>query len=300
MAAAKPRIGVVALARPTFDVPYAEEFARKAFATLDALPVELVGSRELLFDAAAVGNAIPALTAGPLDLLLVLQVTFTDATMTVKLGEAVSAPLLFWSFPEPRSGGRLRLNSLCGINLGAHALGRAGKDYGFVHRAPDDAAAGAEILAEVQAVIAKRALAEAKIGLFGRHPDGFDTCRYEDETVARLCGAKVDRLELKDIFDAAGALPDSDTQALYDRLQGELGNLDQLEQEPLRKSLKTYLTLRHLADERGYKGVAVRCWPEFFTEFGCAACGAMALMNQDKTPAGCEADVYGTLTTLML
>ncbi|NNG02908.1 MAG: fucose isomerase, partial [Inquilinus sp.] len=33
---------------------------------------------------------------------------------------------------------------------------------------------------------------------------------------------------------------------------------------------------------------------------GCAACGALSLLNQDRTPCGCEADVYGTLSTLAL
>ena len=37
-----------------------------------------------------------------------------------------------------------------------------------------------------------------------------------------------------------------------------------------------------------------------FTDYGCAACGAMALMNQEKVPCACEADMYGALTALVL
>jgi L-fucose isomerase-like protein len=51
--------------------------------------------------------------------------------------------------------------------------------------------------------------------------------------------------------------------------------------------------------------LAVRCWPEFFTELGCAACGALSLLSggfgMDKPiPCSCEADINGTLTQLML
>jgi len=46
--------------------------------------------------------------------------------------------------------------------------------------------------------------------------------------------------------------------------------------------------------------VAVRCWPEFFTELGCAACGAMSLLGEEGCPASCEADVNGTLTSMLL
>jgi L-fucose isomerase-like protein len=83
-------------------------------------------------------------------------------------------------------------------------------------------------------------------------------------------------------------------------VDADLGNLAEMEQEPLRKTLKVYAAMRAMADRDGLAGVAVRCWPEFFTEHGCAACGAMAMLNEDGTPAGCEADVYGTLTSVML
>ena len=42
------RIGVLALARATFDVPFAEEIAAKAFAALDRTGHTLVGTRALL------------------------------------------------------------------------------------------------------------------------------------------------------------------------------------------------------------------------------------------------------------
>ena len=107
MSALKPVVGVVALGRPTFDVPYAEEILSKAWKALQSLPIELVGEPKLLFDADAVIAALPGLKAQPLDMLLLLQVTFTDATMTVEIGKQIDAPLVMWSFPEERTGGRL-------------------------------------------------------------------------------------------------------------------------------------------------------------------------------------------------
>ena len=45
---------------------------------------------------------------------------------------------------------------------------------------------------------------------------------------------------------------------------------------------------------------AVRCWPEMFTEYGCASCGPMAMMNENKISSACEADVLGSLTCNIL
>jgi L-fucose isomerase-like protein len=296
----KLTIGVVALARSTFDVPYAEQVANTAWETLQDLDVKLAGSKDLLFDAPAVESAISALQNQTLDLLLVMQVTFSDATMTVKLADSIDAPALLWSFPEPRSGKRLRLNSVCGVNLAAHALARADKKFSFLHCDADEKESLQVLLDTARAGYVKRKLAGTRIGVIGRHPDGFDTCTYDTGILGQLFGLSVDSIELKELFKRADRIPAEDTDQVYDRVQADLGNLNALEQEPLRKSLKIYSALRGLAVEKMYDGLAVRCWPEMFTEYGCAACGPMAMMNEERIPCACEADVYGTISTIML
>ena len=100
---------------------------------------------DLLFDAESTRRAIEDLQQVELDALIVLQVTFTDATMTTELASAIDAPLIFWAFPEARTGGRLRLNALCGINLAAHALRRRGQDLSYVYLRVDDRLAPREL-----------------------------------------------------------------------------------------------------------------------------------------------------------
>lgn len=320
----RPRIGVVALARATFDVPFAEETAGKAFDLLDSLDADIAGSRDLLFDAEATQAAIDALKGETLDLLLVLQVTFTDASMTVALGKAIEAPMALWAFPEARHGGRLRLNSFCGINLAGHALGKAGVKFMYVYGDPEapetkraltEAAQAGEAkppaereVPEIEIASAddRRAiqvfdrLAEGRIAIIGEHPDGFDTCAYDAKRLQTLTGTKIETVPLASVFDAAKSVPEAELAAVQSRVAGELSGLDELEAEPLEKSMRVYAALRKLTDERGFDAVAVRCWPEFFTDYGCAACGAMAMMNQDGTPAACEADAYGSVTNLMM
>ena len=296
----KPRIGVAVIARPTFDVAYAEEMTAAAWAALDAQDADLIGTPELLFDADAVRAAMRALAEKPLDLLLVVQATFSDATMTVELARAIDAPLALWSFPEPRTGGRLRLNTICGTNLAAHALGRAGIGFDYLHRAPDDPEAAAGVLAMAAAGSVRRRLRGTRIGVIGRHPDGFDTCRYDDEALDSLCGVSVESVDIGAFLASAAAVPDAETDAVHARVRGDLENLDEMDRESLRKSLKVYSAMRRLADEKGYGGLAVRCWPEFFTEFGGAACGPMGMMTEEGIACGCEADVYGTISSLIL
>ncbi|MEJ1159995.1 L-fucose/L-arabinose isomerase family protein [Prosthecomicrobium sp. N25] len=317
------RIGVLPLARPTFDVPFAEAQAAAAFAALDATGHDLVGPRGLLFDAAATREALAALKGEALDRVLVLQVTFTDASMTCVIAEELTAPLLLWAVPEPRAGGRLRLNAFCGLNLAAHALKLRGKDFGWLYAAPDSpgldeslallvsgglAAEGRGVEdrpdatfvdAKAVAGVLKR-LGNARIGVVGEHPLGFDTCAYDPDAMARLCGASAERIELPALFDRARAADPGRIAAVRAETATRLGGLDAVDQEQLDRSLRVFAGLSDLAREKSLDALAVRCWPEMFTEYGCAACGPMAMMNGAKVPAACEADVYGALSALVL
>ena len=317
----RPRIGVLPLARPTFDVPYAEATAAAASATLERLDADLLGPAALLFDPETTRAALADLRDRDLDLLLVLQVTFADAGMALAAADAISAPIAFWSFPEPRTGGRLRLNSLCGVNLAAHALGRAGRPYGYLHRAADDPAAlddiraildtppgirtsharpanGAAPDAGADAAVAK--LAQSRIGLVGQHPDGFTTCAYDPAALTALTGTEVAPFALDQVFAATKEQPATAVAEARETVAASLSGLDEMEPEPVDGTMRVYAALKSIAADQGIDGFAVRCWPEFFTESGCAACGAMSMLNQEMTPCGCEADVYGTLSTLAL
>lgn len=315
--------GVAVLARPTFDVPFAEATKERAFAALEAAGIRTVGPRGLLFDRAAAEQAVAEIAAaGPIDLLLILQVTFTDATMTVKLAREVAVPLAVWALPEPRIGGRLRLNAYCGLNLAAHALGRAGVPHGSLYADPDAPGIGeslralarahaipastakptaaADAAADAAAARVLGALADSKITVVGRHPDGFDTCEYDSALLARLTGMRVDQVELPDLFARARATDPARVAAVRERVEAQVAGVTEVDAEQLDRSFRVFCALEDVQRDTGAKGLAVRCWPEMFTEYGCAACGPMAMMNQKKVPSACEADVNGSMTQLIL
>ena len=129
--------GVVPLARTTFDMAFAEEMKDRAFAALDTAGIATVGPRRLACDTGEARTALNEIAnAGPVDLLLIMQVTFTDASMTIEMASGSDVPVAVWGLPEPRIGGRLRLNAYCGINLAAHALAKAGLEYNWLFADP--------------------------------------------------------------------------------------------------------------------------------------------------------------------
>jgi L-fucose isomerase-like protein len=140
----------------------------------------------------------------------------------------------------------------------------------------------------------------SKITVVGKHPDGFDTCEYDEGLLSNLAGMRVETVQLGKLFDKARAMDAGRVGAARAGAAAELEGLDDVDQEQLDRSFRVFCALEDVQQESHAKGLAVRCWPEMFTEYGCAACGPMAMMNQKQVPSACEADVHGSLSQLML
>lgn len=294
------RIGFAPIARPTFDLALARELTAQVYAAVAAEGYALTGGQDLIMDADAVEARIAELTVADIDMLLLLQSTFADSTMALQLARALGAPLLLRALPEAQVGGRLRINSFCGINLAGHGLRRAGINYDYIYAAPGDAAALSKLREFACAARVKGLLAGARIGRLGVNPDGFDTCLVNHGALKSQLGVEVAQFELASFFQSARHADASRVAAVAEGLSSTLAGYDKMEPAATKGTLGAYVALDDLVREEDLNGLAVRCWPEFFTDLGCSACGAMSLLSDEFTPCSCEADVNGTITQLIL
>ena len=292
------RIGFVPIARPTFDLGLARDLTAQVHAALS--DYTLLGSTDLVMDAEAAQARIDSLASDPPDMLLLLQSSFADSGMALDLARAVDAPVMLWALPEAQVGGRLRINSFCGVNLAAHGLRRAGIPYETLYAEPDDSAAHEKLRDFARAAQVKGRLNGARIGRLGENPDGFDTCLVNRPALRERLGVSVPQFALDDFFQLARAADSLRIDALAADLRGRLADFDAHDEGETRGTLGAYLALDKLAKGEDLQGVAVRCWPEFFTDLGCSACGAMSMLSDSMTPTSCEADVNGTITQLIL
>ena len=298
MTAQDIRIGFVPIARPTFDLGLARELTAQVHHAL--ADYSLLGSTDLVMDAESAQARIDSLASDPPDMLLLLQSSFADSGMALDLARAVDAPALLWALPEAQVGGRLRINSFCGVNLAAHGLRRAGIHYETIYAEPGDSAAHEKLHDFARAAQVKGRLNGARIGRLGENPAGFDTCIVNRPALRERLGVSVPQLALDNFFQMAREADSSQIDTLADDLRGRLADFDAHDKGETRGTLGAYLALETLAKDENLQGVAVRCWPEFFTDLGCSACGAMSMLGDNMTPTSCEADVNGTITQLIL
>ncbi len=296
------KLAVISIARSTFDTEYAKEKAAAMAKQLITAGLDIVGdASNVFFEAQDALHAAEKLKQQNPHALLIIQASFTDAEATLKMAQAFEGmPIIMWNFQEERTGARLRLNSFCGVNLAAHALSRYGIKIHHIQGEADDNKAMEKLkdLSHAAAVVHK--LKESKILVIGEHPTGFDPCNYDAEEVQKRFGVCIETMSNADFFERASAIDDEDIQELYAQKLAQMSNLSSLAQEPIIKTLKAAKAMQNLTQQKGYAGVAVRCWPEFFTQYGAAACGALGIMNELGIPAGCEADAYGVISSMLL
>ena len=315
------KVGFLGLARTTFDMELAAQTSIAARARLAEF-AEVIGDDAPLTDSAAAQDAARRLTADGAEALLAAQLTFTDAAATEAIAAAHSHPLILWAFPEPRSGGRLRLNSPCGLNLAAHALGKAQRAFGHLHCAPEKLSADelSRALTDAQAIPspeesappdfnadarkkAQRVLAALRGAVFariGNPPEGFATCDWNPEWLRDVFGAKMRSAELRELFAEANRADADEVESLRESERLALENFDGMDSTATEKTLRLRWALRKMAAEEDWRGAAVRCWPEMFTEFGGACCGAMSALGGEGIPCACEADMNGAVSARIL
>jgi len=313
------KIGILALGRPTFDVQYAKERLAASLNYLNTTNHNIFGSCELLLDEQDALNEINKFKNEDLDFIIIIQVTFTDSSTLLKIASCLEKPIGIWAFPEPRQSGRLRLNAFCGLNLASHTLGLNNIPFSWIYENPEkikeakfevlinskNSKRPEKILAipslgSKKAKSIKEKIHNLKIGKIGSHPDGFDTCKYDQKKLMGLCGIKVDEIDIDTFLKDSRNVKSEEIEPTLNKLKKTISCIKEVNQKELILSLKLENSLKKLQEEGAYNAFALRCWPEMFTKYGGAICAPASISTENKVPCACEADVYGAVTQLIL
>ena len=311
-------IGCFSLARETFDIEFAKKKLVKTKKIIKNLNKNINFFDDLITDEKIGKRAIKHFKNIKCSKFIVLQSTFTDAKFISSFVKKFKKPIFFISLKEKRSGGRLRLNSLCGVNLGLHALIKNKFYSNFIIYANNDKSFCREILKFIKKnnnftknnylkkinlkIINEKMIQykKPKLGLVGVRPEGFDTCDFNYEELKSKFNAKIEKIKLQSLFNISSKVDKKTINLTKKNISKTLKNINQVNQKELNKSISLFHGLETIQQTKNIDAFAVRCWPEMFTEYGCASCGPMAMMNENKISSACEADVLGSLTCNIL
>lgn len=285
------KLAVVCLARKTYDYGAAEELYAKIRTSLQKIEAvdwcfieELVISQE---DGLAAANE---LASKHVDGLICISGTFHLGHLVLMLKRELTVPVLLWGLPElPYNGGKIRLNSVCGVNLNASNLYKSGfDDYTVIIQDSVD-----EDWIDAMRVI--KAMKSAKIGIIGYRADGFFNVGVQDNLLYEHTGALVDHYELGDVHNYV--VDDEQVSRRRAQLVATF-DVSTLSEYQLDKVSQLSAKLDAFYHAMGLSALAIRCWPEFARDFGVSPCAAMSLLQSEGLILACEGDIDGALSMI--
>jgi len=288
----KITVGLVCLARDTYDFRAAKELFDGIVKDVQAVPeVAWVGPSELVISPEDGRAAALQMAAKNVDAVVCISGTFHLGHLVLELKKTCPVPILLWGLPElPYNGGKIRLNSVCGVNLNASNLYKAGfDDYHVIVQDKID-----ENWLDAIRIIA--ALKNAHIGIAGFRAHGFFNLGVQDNQLFAATGVILDHYELSDIH--ALAVQAEDVAAREAQIK-ETFDVTTLSDYQIGKVAQLAAQLAAFKKLHGLDALAIRCWPEFARDYGVSPCAAMSILQSEGRILACEGDLEGALSMLL-
>lgn len=289
----KARIGVVCLVRKTFDYVTAYAlFQERTAGLLTDQEVEYKIYPQMVIEDADAHQAADFLLQARVDALILVSATFHLGSLALILAAEVKVPLLLWGFNElPYDGGKIRLNAVCGVNLNASNLYKAGNDSYIVH-------VGDELDRDwVKAIAMKVALSSTSLGLVGFHAQGFYNVGVDELDLYKKTGVLLAHYELSDLF---GEEVSSEEELLEEKEVRSLFVTRKLADEQVRKVAHLTVSAAKFMAKNALDVIAIRCWPEFARSYGISPCAMMSILQSRGLLTACEGDVEAALSMVLV
>ncbi|PKL23397.1 MAG: fucose isomerase [Spirochaetae bacterium HGW-Spirochaetae-3] len=286
------RLGLVCFARETFDFKAAAEIYGRIAADLSGLE-NVVWERvpDLVISVEDARKAGARFAAASLDAVVCVSGTFHLGHLVLELRKQAPLPILLWGLDElPYDGGKIRLNSVCGVNLDASNLYKAGvDDY--------HATVGSKIDENwVDAIRAVSAMKNSHLGIAGYRAHGFFNLSVSDPDLYGDTGLLLDHFELSDIF---GEPVEAESIASSREKMLDTFDVSGISEAQVSKVSELTARLDSFCARNALDALAIRCWPEYARDFGISPCAAMSLLQSEGRLLACEGDVEGAISMLL-
>ncbi len=285
------KLGIVCLTRNTFDYTAATELYRGILSDVRALEnVDVVAIEQPIMEPDEAIAAGRTFAAEQVDGIAVISGTFHLGHLLLEIKKYAYKPLLLWALPElPYNGGKIRLNSVCGVNLNASNMVKSGvTDFTYT--------IGGSIDENwVDAIRMIRALKDSHIGIIGSHAHGFFNVGVDELAMYQKFGVIIDHYDLSDLWNTP-AKPELVEK--YKSVMLGAFDVSSVAAEKQVKVAELAAKFRTFSEERSLTAIALRCWPEFAAGYGIAPCAAMSVVQSDDLLLSCEGDLDCAITMI--
>lgn len=289
------QVAYIPIGVPTFHLESAQKEFEKSIQMLRGLSEDVVCPKEMLLSIDALQEFLSEISP---DLIVLQNITFANAAYPSEVLRRFDCPVLLWTLREPViDGGRLRLNSLTGAYSAGNAI-RAFRDgaFEYVFGGPSEAQVIETVAGCMKAARVKKQMRGLKIASIGHTPQGFGFGRALDLELMTKFGVELESIEARELIEKAKSYTAEECRSYLDEAEEKMVGLSSVNADNVEGFSRLYKAYKDYVLENQIGAISSRCWPDFFTSFGTPVCAVLALLNDMKIAASCEADTYGALS----
>lgn len=140
-------------------------------------------------------------------------------------------------------------------------------------------------------------LKQTKIGVMGQPSDWLIASDVDYAAVTSRWGISFEDIDLEEIMENVRAVSEADAGAVTAALPGD-GYRKDVEQRDLLEAAKIYLGVKKTVVDRSLSALTLRCF-DLLKRLNSTGCLALARLNDEGIPAGCEGDIPALFTMLI-
>ena len=302
------KIGMVGTSQLSFPGPKEKVYAlitKQMEKNAQDMSFDLVSYPKQVITEADAREAVAFMEAEKIDLLLVLNVSYSAGFLVPIFYRIKNAKVGIWSIPEVQQG-PVMFNSFCSNNMYQGINDKYLRDYGIKAKwffgYADDPRFLRRLEVTVKALSAIKKLKSSRVALIGGFAPGFYDLYFDERSVfSKLDGIYINRLhEYDEIIKMAEKVTDNDIKAYREELVRDNIRMTPRAAGLSDFALKMYVAYRRFVDENQYDAIAISCWPKFQDDYKYSVCSTIGMLNDDKTVAACEGDLMSAISMIAL
>ncbi len=173
-------------------------------------------------------------------------------------------------------------------------LNQQGRCGEILHGSKEYIAERISILAKVLA--ARKKLNGTNLGIIGQPSDWLISSNADKSAVKERLGINLLDIPIQELIEEIEAADISGFPEELHVIKAELeGNASDAVRKHAEGAMKIYVALKHIVERHKLSGLTLRCF-DLLDTVGNTGCLALALLNAEGIPAGCEGDVPALLT----
>lgn len=238
-----------------------------------------------------------------IDALFLPFCDFGEEVVAARVAAALKLPVLVWGARDEHVNtdecrGR---DTQCGMFAATKVLARMGIVYSYIMNVPTESSqfkVGFETFLRAIAVV--KSLKRLKIAQVGQRPSSFLSVASCESSLMDNFGIEVLPLSVRTILRRMEEVKKQNQHLdVLDQLKRKI-DASKMSNQQLEDMAAFQVALESSLIQLGCRGAAFECWSAFPLEIGFTPCFMLGELIDKGYPIGCETDLNGTVTSIML